>query len=39
MDKTTPPLVDMSPEAYERFLEDYEYRRKLLSEIKNQLAL
>ncbi len=32
-------LLDMPPVAYGRFLEDYEDRRKLLSEIKDQLAL
>ena len=32
-------LLDMSPEAYMRFLEDYKDRRELLSEIKDQLAL
>jgi REP element-mobilizing transposase RayT len=32
-------LLDMSPEKYAEFLEDYEDRRELLKEIKDQLAL
>ncbi len=43
---TTPPnwihpdrIVDMAPELYVNFLEDYKDRRLLLKEIKKQLAL
>ena len=32
-------LLDMNPVNYARFLEDYEDRRKVLKEIKDQLAL
>lgn len=43
---STPPdwihpgrLLEMTPAKYQQFLEDYEDRRKLLKEIKEQLAL